>query len=73
MKTTVNERCANCRFWQPSVCKRHAPVISGVSGDLRSSWPLVMDYDWCGDWEIKNPNGERGSYAATAGETEHRT
>jgi hypothetical protein len=48
-------RCFNCRFYDNTagytgggLCRRYAPVKYE-----RRGWPLVIDSDWCGEFEPK--------------------
>lgn len=38
------------------VCRRHGPAKCGASesGIVRLQFPVVMEADWCGEWEVKS-------------------
>ena len=48
-----SQSCSNCRFvhrignydWR---CRRYPPVKDPAH--LNGIWPVVSDYDWCGEW-----------------------
>lgn len=61
MKLVENpSECRNCRFFDRSAvkthwgdCRRRAPTTRAApttSPNLRG-WPLVLESDWCGEWE----------------------
>jgi len=53
------QSCLECRFWKKSTypeffkgrCRRYAPRC-GEYGD----WPPVNQDDWCGDFDIADPD-----------------
>lgn len=55
--------CLTCNFYEPTlkICRRSPPTIF-VSGAVAVSlWPIVKDYDWCGEFspqtlDSKQPN-----------------
>lgn len=34
-------------------CRRGRPTIDGAS--LAGFWPLILDYEWCGEWMPGDP------------------
>lgn len=70
----MNERCDQCRFSRkaehpaPEVleCRRHAPSPSvleqAIPGeehlDRFSYWPLVVNNDWCGEFQANYDDPE---------------
>lgn len=57
-RTTLRERCANCRFLLDGLCRRLPPTMlpevwrdSGTS-IAKATWPEVDDDDWCGEWRL---------------------
>jgi hypothetical protein len=51
MSPSMDETCANCRFWRPvkdqdghklGLCRRFPPAYEG--------WPMTNAEDWCGEW-----------------------
>jgi len=65
----IPPKCKTCRFFSgkkddprlsldeinflQGVCRRHAPIPYQGEEDELCSFPLVMDEDWCGDWQGK--------------------
>lgn len=49
------EKCKKCRFVEKVgvsyFCQRHAPVPETRPPFNRASWPRVLKYDWCGEFE----------------------
>ena len=55
------EVCRDCRFWveiglpHKGVCHRHAPqpLTTKGSENVAPQWPLTMEGDWCGEFEVR--------------------
>lgn len=51
----MKRMCRYCRFSESigdgaMRCRRYAPR----PGQGRNGWPIVWEYDWCGEFESKN-------------------
>lgn len=62
----IQPRCDQCRFScqiggaiEIMICRRHAPKPMAERGDGDSTfdtiWPMVLDDDWCGEFQPKTP------------------
>ena len=52
----MTEQCDVCRFYSrwtehSGVCRRYAPRPAEEAKD--TSWPVVLEYDWCGEFQPK--------------------
>jgi len=60
----TTECCLTCRYGvtntnRPRECRRHAPTSlpdlmrtrKGGPRIYKTAWPLVLDVNWCGDYE----------------------
>jgi hypothetical protein len=36
-----------------SLCRIRPPEVREIDGKFRSFWPIVEDFDWCGQWRPK--------------------
>jgi len=61
MEEKMDRKCENCKFFEDinkwGHCRRYAPRhISGVgTGYEEKMWPEVKSYDWCGEFQEKEP------------------
>jgi hypothetical protein len=53
----LKTQCDTCRFAQQTTfggmyCRRRAPVsVLQENGAHKPAWPVVSEYDWCGEFE----------------------
>jgi len=46
--------CSSCRYESGARCHRYAPrPQSAVADETWTRWPLVLNSDWCGEYESK--------------------
>jgi len=54
-------QCSVCKFiWPDSTCHAHPPsVVTGIPGLAQPLWvwPIVVDSDWCGEFQQVTPPG----------------
>lgn len=55
----ADEKCANCKFYKDTFCKRYPPIDKAVrvwpedhSYEIKSraTFPVVKEDEWCGEW-----------------------
>lgn len=61
----VANSCATCEFIFPSTneCRRYPPTAMLEGANIRSVWPVVVDDDWCGEYQA---GGGAGSITLTS-------
>ena len=59
----MNRKCKECRYSESEneakgtmFCRRYAPK----PGTDFEEWPLVWDFDWCGEWGPEDEEVENG-------------
>ena len=57
---TKQIRCSDCIYWSKNPkefavngqCRRFPPTIQRTDGGIRSQWPLVESFWWCGEHTV---------------------
>ena len=54
MQEGVAECCGVCRFRVNRECHRNPPFLMIVGSRYDPVWPVVKDYQWCGEFRVKD-------------------